>query len=161
VSEETAAIEIRPMTRERLSELLIMRWPGQSMFRCGRFLTPEDVEGVGAFAEDRLHGMATWMMSGRIMHVIAVNAFTELRGVGVALVDAMVEHARGAQVALLRATVSNDNVLALRFYQKRGFRVTGLNRGIFDAMRQAKPSIPLVGFDGIPMHDEFELELSL
>src|SRR5690606_28795556 len=107
----------------------------QNMIVSGRFVAPEDVEGIGAFTGDRLHGVATWMITGRIMHVIAVNAFTELRGVGIALVDAMIGEARGRDLALVRATVSNDNVVGLRFYQKRGFRVTGLNRGIFDVMR--------------------------
>jgi ribosomal protein S18 acetylase RimI-like enzyme len=64
-------------------------------------------------------------------------------------------------MSCLRATISNDNVVALRFYQKRGFRVTALHRGIYDAMRALKPSIPRTGLDGIPMSDEFELELEL
>ncbi|HET9903962.1 MAG TPA: GNAT family N-acetyltransferase [Xanthobacteraceae bacterium] len=161
MSEDGPDLEIRPMPRERLVELLTLRWPDQNMFLCGRFVGPEDVEGIGAFAGERLHGVATWMIMGRVMHVIAVNAFTELRGVGARLVEAMIVEAREQGLALLRATVSNDNVVGLRFYQKRGFRVTGLNRGIFDVMRHVKPSIPRTGLDGIPMRDEFELELEL
>jgi GNAT superfamily N-acetyltransferase len=161
VSEDVNALEMRPMARERLTELLTLRWPDQNMIVGGRFLAPEDVEGIGAFTGERLHGVATWMTAGRIMHVIAVNAFTELRGVGVVLVDAMIGEARGRGLAFVRASVSNDNVVGLRFYQKRGFRVTGLNRGIFDVMRHVKPSIPVKGLDGIPMHDEFELEFEL
>ena len=161
MSGENSGLEMRPMARERLNELLNMRWPEQNMFLCGRFVAPEDVEGIGAFTGERLHGMATWMSTSRIMHIIAVNAFTEVRGVGLSLVEAMIRHGRESGIGLLRATISNDNVTALRFYQKRGFRVTGLNRGIFDIMRHAKPSIPVMGLDGIPMHDEFELELEL
>ncbi|MBX6426817.1 MAG: GNAT family N-acetyltransferase [Variibacter sp.] len=156
-----ADLDVRPMPRERLVELLKLRWPGQNRFVCGRFITPADVEGIGAFTGERLHGMATWMTHGRVMHVIAVNAFTELRGVGAGLLEAMISRGCEANMALLRTTVSNDNVMGLRFYQRRGFRVTGLNRGIFDVMRQVNPSIPLTGFDGIPMRDEFELEFAL
>jgi GNAT superfamily N-acetyltransferase len=158
---EQPELEYRPMPPERLIELLTLRWPDQKMFLCGRFVMPEDVEGIGVFTGERLHGMATWMTSGRIMHVIAVNAFTEMRGAGVGLVDAMIRHGREAGLALLRATISNDNMVALRFYQKRGFRITGFNRGIFDAMRHVMPSIPVNGLDGIPMHDEIELEFPL
>ena len=125
------------------------------------FVRPEDVEGIGAFTEERLHGMATWRSHGKIMHIVAVNAFTEMRGVGVALVDAMIAHARARGMAFLRATISNDNVIALRFYQKRGFRMAALHRGVFDIMRHIKPSIPTRGIDGIPMRDEIELEYEL
>jgi ribosomal protein S18 acetylase RimI-like enzyme len=95
------------------------------------------------------------------MHIVAVNAFTEVRGVGVGLVDAMMAHGRERGMTILRASISNDNVIALRFYQKRGFRMTALHRGIYDAMRALKPSIPLNGLDGIPMRDEIELEYEL
>jgi GNAT superfamily N-acetyltransferase len=161
VTDERGELEIKPVPRERLTELLTMRWPDQNMFVGGRFVAPEDVEGIGAFTGERLHGMATWLVHGHIMHIVAVNAFTEMRGVGARLVDAVIAHGRAAGMALLRASISNDNLVALRFYQKRGFRVTGLNRGMFDLMRHTKPSIPLVGLDGIPMHDEFELEFHL
>jgi GNAT superfamily N-acetyltransferase len=158
---DKAAFEIKPVDQQRLNELLALRWPDQSMIICGEFVRPEDVEGIGAFTEDRLHGMATWRCHGKIMHIVAVNAFTEVRGVGVALVDAMIEHARALGMVFLRATVSNDNVIALRFYQKRGFRMSALHRGVFDIMRHIKPSIPERGLDGIPMRDEIELEYEL
>ena len=162
MNEPRPAFEIRPMTdRKQLEELLRLRWPDENLIIRGEFVRPEDVEGLGYFATDRLHGIATWLTHGKVMHIVAVNAFTELRGVGIALVDAMKAHGRQNGMTLLRATISNDNVVALRFYQKRGFRVTALHRGIFDAMRAMKPSIPRIGLDGIPMSDEFELELEL
>lgn len=158
---DKAGLEIRPMERDRLVELLHLRWPDQTMMICGRFVRPEDVEGIGAYAQDRLRGIATWLTNGKAMHIVAVNSFTEMRGVGLALVDAMVERAREEGMSVLRASISNDNVIALRFYQKRGFRISALHRGIFDAMRSIRPSIPLTGLDNIPMRDEIELELDL
>jgi GNAT superfamily N-acetyltransferase len=149
------------MERDRLNELLQLRWPDSNLIINGRFVQPDDVEGFGAFADERLHGIATWVCNGKIMNIVAVNAFTEVRGVGVGLVDAMVKHGKDAGFAILRANISNDNVVALRFYQKRGFRLSALHRGIYDAMRMIKPSIPLKGLDGIPMRDEIELELDL
>lgn len=158
---DKAGLEIRPMDRDRLVELLQLRWPDQTMIICGRFVRPEDVQGIGAYAQDRLRGIGTWIVNGKAMHIVAVNSFTEMRGVGLALVDAMVDRAREEGMTVLRASISNDNVIALRFYQKRGFRISALHRGIFDAMRNVKPSIPLTGLDNIPMRDEIELELDL
>lgn len=162
MNEPRPAFDIRPMNdRKELEELLRLRWPDANLIICGEFVRPEDVEGLGYYADDRLHGIATWRSHGKVMHIVAVNAFTALRGVGVALVDAMKEHGRRNGVTCLRATISNDNVVALRFYQKRGFRLSALHRGIYDAMRAMKPSLPLTGLDGIPMRDELELECEL
>ena len=55
----------------------------------------------------------------------------------------------------------NDNTSALRFYQKRGFRLVAVYRNAVDQARRLKPEIPLYGNDGIPITDEIELEMIL
>ena len=54
---------------------------------------------------------------------------------------------------------TNDNVDALRFYQRRGFRLAELRPGAVDRSRQEKPQIPRTGDYGIPLHDEIDLTL--
>ena len=56
---------------------------------------------------------------------------------------------------------TNDNLRALRFYQRRGFRLKELRPGAVNDARRLKPQIPLYGADGIPMRDEIELIASL
>jgi ribosomal protein S18 acetylase RimI-like enzyme len=56
---------------------------------------------------------------------------------------------------------TNDNLGALRFYQRRGFRLTALRPDALGAARRLKPEIPLVGDFGIPLRDELELEKPL
>jgi hypothetical protein len=51
---------------------------------------------------------------------------------------------------------------ALRFYQRRGFRLAKLHPGAVDESRaRLKPEIPAVGDHGIPLRDELELELDV
>ena len=53
---------------------------------------------------------------------------------------------------------TNDNLSALRFYQRRGFRLVKIWPGAVDAARKSlKPTIPQVGQNGIPIHDEIDL----
>jgi hypothetical protein len=40
-------------------------------------------------------------------------------------------------------------------------RLIAVHRGAIDEARRVKPEIPLAGDDGIPIHDELELELQL
>jgi ADP-ribose pyrophosphatase len=57
--------------------------------------------------------------------------------------------------------VSNDNTPALRYYQQAGFRLSAVHRGALEHARTLKPSLPLTGVDGLPVHDEVELEIIL
>lgn len=56
---------------------------------------------------------------------------------------------------------TNDKTPALRFYQRRGFRLVAVHRDAIDRARLLKPSIPLTGIYGIPIHAEIELEMLL
>jgi ribosomal protein S18 acetylase RimI-like enzyme len=61
----------------------------------------------------------------------------------------------------LVVVTTNDNLHALRFYQKRGFVLAELRTNALAAARQIKPEIPLFGNDNIPLRDEIELALNL
>jgi len=57
---------------------------------------------------------------------------------------------------------TNDNVDALRFYQRRGFRLVALRPGVVTRSRQSiKREIPRTGSYGIELRDELELEMDL
>ena len=58
---------------------------------------------------------------------------------------------------VLRLTSTNDNLPALKFYQKRGFVLHRLLPGAVERSREIKPEIPLLGVDGIPIREEIEL----
>ncbi len=59
-------------------------------------------------------------------------------------------------------TTTNDNLGALRFYQRRGFRLRELRVAEVEASRaRLKPSIPADGDHGIYKRDELELERGL
>lgn len=56
---------------------------------------------------------------------------------------------------------TNDNTEALRFYQKRGFAITTIRINEIEKQRKIKPSMPILGNDGIPIRDEIELKFLL
>jgi hypothetical protein len=51
--------------------------------------------------------------------------------------------------------------MALRFYQRAGFRLTAFRAGAVEESRKIKPGIPALGHDDIPIRDELELEMKL
>ena len=56
---------------------------------------------------------------------------------------------------------TNDNLDALRFYQKKGFNISGISLDSVKKSKELKPSIGKVGDYGIPVRDEIDLSLEI
>jgi N-acetylglutamate synthase-like GNAT family acetyltransferase len=108
---------------------------------------------------DALVGVLTYRVNGMDCEVTTLYAAAPGRGIGSALMESALATARAAGCDRIWLVTTNDNVDALRFYQRRGFRLAELHPGAVDASRATlKPSIPEVGDHGIPLHDELVLE---
>ena len=77
------------------------------------------------------------------------------------MIDAVREVATESGCKRLWLITTNDNINALRFYQKRGFVLVAVHRNALELSRKLKPEIPMIGNDGIPLRDEVELEMIL
>lgn len=91
--------------------------------------------------------------------LVAIEAFARGRGIGSTLLTAAIELCEGCRT--LRLATTNDNLAAIAFYERRGFQLTAIRPGAVDAARERKSSIPLIGENGIEIHDEIDLELAL
>lgn len=133
--------------------------------RRGEVVVPLDHPGF--VAEDdggRLLGVLTYVPDEATGHteILTLHAAEQWRGAGSALVGAVERWAARTGHVRLWLVTTNDNVDALRFYQRRGFRIAAVRAGaVTDARERLKPEIPLTGFHGIPLRDEIELEKRL
>jgi ribosomal protein S18 acetylase RimI-like enzyme len=157
-------VTVRPLgdgDREWADGKLRELW-GEMVVSRGRVHDPAVLPGF--LAEDAAGepaGLLTYRIDGDGCEVVTIDAFPEAGGAGTALVEAVTQAARAAGCRRVWLITTNDNLRALRFYQRRGFRLAALHRGALDRSRRLKPSIPEVGLDGIPLRDELELELDL
>jgi GNAT superfamily N-acetyltransferase len=111
---------------------------------------------------DQLLGVATYVVGGGEWELLTLHADRRYAGVGSALVTAVREAAVRAGCRTLWVVTTNDNVDALRFYQRRGFRLARVHPGAVDESRRTlKPEIPTTGDHDIPLRDELELEMPL
>jgi len=95
----------------------------------------------------------------RQCEILTLHAGEQWRGAGTALLEAVGQLARGQGCTRLWVITTNDNVDALRFYQRRGFCLVTVHRGAVDRSRATlKPEITAAGAYGIPLRDEIELE---
>ncbi|MBF9128932.1 GNAT family N-acetyltransferase [Plantactinospora sp. S1510] len=106
-------------------------------------------------------GALVWRADDDGLEVVSIVADSSGGGVGSTLLAAAIEESRARRAGRLWLITSNDNLRALRFYQRRGLRIVAVDRGAVDRARRLKPTIPTVGEDGIPLHDELVLELRL
>jgi GNAT superfamily N-acetyltransferase len=103
-------------------------------------------------------GLATYRIEGDEFELVTIDAVVAEAGVGSALLAVAKEVAAAEGCRRLWLITTNDNLDALRFYQRRGLRIAAVHRDAVDRARQIKPQIPAVGSSGIGIHDELELE---
>lgn len=157
---------IRPLAasdEEAASRLLDAELAGRLQIRLGEVHDVLALPGVVAEVDGGLAGLATYAVDGRRaeLAVLVVSGDHRLKGVGGGLVEAVVAAATEAGSEELWLVTTNDNLEALRLYQRRGFRLSELRPGAVDVSRRLKPSIPEVGRHGIPLRDELVLVRSL
>jgi GNAT superfamily N-acetyltransferase len=118
--------------------------------------------GLVAVLEGDPVGLATYRIDSDAVELTAFAAEPRGHGIGSRLLEALEAVVRAVPRDRLWAVTTNDNIDALAFYQRRGFRLREVRIGAVDAARASlKPAIPPIGAYGIPMHDEFELERRL
>lgn len=115
-----------------------------------------------AWVDGRIAGVLTWIVDGDAFEVLTLHVDRPWHGAGTALLDGARRLAVSLECRRMWLVTTNDNLDALRFYQRRGFRVVDVRPGAADLARaQLKPAIPEFGEHGIPLRDELELELEL
>lgn len=90
--------------------------------------------------------------------LVTIDALCQFQGVGTALLEKVEARALAACCSKIWTITTNDNLDAQRFFQKRGFVITSYRIGGMTKIRLLKPSVPKVGYYGLPIRDEIELE---
>ena len=103
-------------------------------------------------------GLIAWHVDGQRAEIVSVDAYQQGRHIGGRLLD-------GAEVALrergvnhVSITTTNDNLRALAFYQRRGYRLVKLDLDAMNRVRAVKPNVPTIG---LPLRDMIELHKHL
>jgi DNA-3-methyladenine glycosylase I len=141
---------------------LVREWGADFIVSRGRRVFPNLLPGFCAIgSEGERLGLATYEIIARECQMVTLHALRLHRGIGTALTAAVREAAVSAGCRRLWLITTNDNLDALRFYQRRGFELVVVHRDFREVARRLKPSIPLIGNYGIPIRDEIELEVAL
>ena len=137
--------------------LLNEEFGGPLQCRRGEVIDVLALSGLVAEEDARPVGLLTYQSDAGACEIAFIAAVERHQGIGSALLDALRRKIVGCERMWLVTT--NDNLEALRFYQRRGFVLSALRAGAIEhARRELKPTISRVGNFGIPIRDEIELE---
>jgi ribosomal protein S18 acetylase RimI-like enzyme len=140
-------------------QLFESEWGGVEVVSRGRVWDASQLLGLVARIGRQLVGLVTYRIEDGECELVTLNSLFPNAGVGTALITEVREIAQKAGCQRLWLITTNDNTQALRFYQSRGFHLVAHHRNAIKASRKLKPTIPLIGINGIPILDELELEI--
>lgn len=153
--------EVEKSDRNWIAHFLDEQWGSTRIVSRGQVYLAHLLSGFIAEKDGEPVGLITYSLENDACEIVTLDSILCGKGVGTALIEAvkkvMTEH--GCKRIWLITT--NDNLNALRFYQKRGFVLAALHPNALSESRKLKPEIPLYGLDGIPLRDEIELHLLL
>lgn len=152
---------IQDADREEVAAFIENLWHSKFVMSRGRKFYPHEENGFMERRDGRIVGLLTYHVDGRTMEILTLNSTLERSGIGSSLMLSAIGAAREADCTKTVLTTTNDNLRAIGFYQRLGFRMVEINLGVVDEARRVKPTIPLTGERGIAIHDEVVMELDI
>jgi ribosomal protein S18 acetylase RimI-like enzyme len=144
--------------REWVRNYLKSQWGDYMIATRGRLQDASALSGLLAWTEGERVGLATYRIAGGECELLTLNSIREGQGVGRLLLRSIEAEARRSGSRRVSLITTNDNLKALGFYQKCGYRLVAVHRDALRVSRSLKPVIPEIGESGIPILDEIEME---
>jgi GNAT superfamily N-acetyltransferase len=142
--------------------LMMASWGSHSMMIGLHVYDCAELDLLGVFAPSgEAMAYASWTMRGDIALLCALHSVAPGQGAAIQLLEAVKAAAKARGAVKLRAMLTNDNMPGLAFYQKFGFRFSGLYLEAIDSFRSVIPTIIQTGHMDIPVRDALELEIAL
>jgi hypothetical protein len=141
------------------NEFVTKSWGSTKIVTRGKLVDAASLPGLVAVSEHGPVGLLTYCITGDECEIVTLNSLVEGQGVGSALIGGIRTTAVSSGCRRLWLITTNDNLPALRFYQKRGFNLLAVHCNALEYSRRLKPQISLIGLDGIRLRDEIELEM--
>lgn len=147
--------------RPKVNQLIVDEWAGPMVITKGFSHDTSDSDGFISVTNGELTGYALYNIYESQCEILVLQSLYENRGIGSALINAIIDVAKSKKCIRVWLITTNDNIHAIRYYQKFGFELTAVYINALDESRKLKQSIPLIGNDNIPLKHEFEFSYTL
>jgi len=144
--------------KDWIRNFIVRKWGSEKIIIHGKIFYPSALPGFIVYKKNNYLGLVTYIIKKNILEIITIDAVVYRKGIGTVLLKAVEKVARKRKCKRIRVVTTNDNVDALRFWQKRGFLIKTVYPNAISLSRKLKPEIPLIGNYGILVKDEIKLE---
>ncbi|MCD3219670.1 GNAT family N-acetyltransferase [Mammaliicoccus sciuri] len=146
------------INKQVLIDLFIDSWGDDEMVVSSGTYQLSDLPGFVAYDETEIIGVITYIIRNDQIEIISLDSFRENVGIGSQLLKKLEEISEEKEITNISVITTNDNLNALKFYQKRGYSIAKVIPNAVEKARKQKPSIPQFAENGIPIRDEIVLE---
>ncbi len=154
-------IKISNENREQVNNFIIEQWLTTEMIICGKIIDMTKVDGIAVYNNLKIIGLITYIIKNFECEITSIDSLIECQGIGTELINKVIQIAKQQNCKRVKLITTNDNINAIKFYQKHGFDMINLYYNALDISRKLKPEIPLIGQFGILLKHEIEFEYKL
>lgn len=148
--------------KRELLALMLREWGSYKMMIGLHTYDVAEIDALGLYTDKgETAALASWTLREDTAYLCALHSLMPGEGVAIRMLNEVVFAARRARARTLKAMLTNDNMPGLTFYQRRGFRLSGLYVEAIDHYRSVIPTIIKTGYRDIPVRDALELEIAL
>jgi len=140
---------------------IIKGWGSDILVSRGKIHRAEDLDGILVYDNEKIAGLGLYTIDNHDCEIVLLETFVHNKGIGSQLMESIKEIARAKNCNRIWVITSNDNIDAIKFYQRKGFNISNIYINAIEESRKMKPEIPHIGNYGIPIRDEIEFEMKI
>ena len=140
---------------------IIKGWGSDILVSRGKTYRTGDLEGILKYKKNKIIGLGLYYIKNNECEIVLLETFIQKKGIGTEITEKIKEIAKTKNCKRIWLITSNDNIDAIKFYQRKGFNIANFYKNAMDESRRLKPAIPLIGNYDIPIRDEIEFEIKI
>lgn len=146
----------KPSDKDWIDIFITEHWCSNFVVAHGCKYFPGKLQGFAAGYDYERIGLITYQIKNFRCEIVTLNSVIEGKGVGTKLMNLAEREAVKNKCKAVWLITTNDNLRAIKFYEKLGYRLVKVHQNAVEYSRKIKPDIPLIGENGIPIKDELE-----
>jgi GNAT superfamily N-acetyltransferase len=138
---------------------IIKRWGSDILVTRGIAYRANDLDGVLVYENSKIIGLGLYKIKNDC-EIILLETFIQNKGIGTRIIERIKEIAKTKFCKRIWLITSNENINAIKFYQKRGLHISNIYLNAMEEARKLKPEIPKFS-NRIEIRDEIEFEIKI
>lgn len=116
-------LSTKDIKQQTLIDLFKTNWGSDEMIISTGTYQLSKLPGIAAYEDGQILGLITYKTYEDHVEIISLDSFLQNKGIGSKLLKILEQTCEKKQITRITVITTNDNINALKFYQKRGYRI--------------------------------------